>query len=1204
MRIKIILVILLIICFLPFNSKAGDPLIADPCHYTTEGSDFWFGLMQNRNTGAAHYTEVTVTSRLGANFKLTYGPSETPIGNYVVPANQSVTVRIDYNLLEANGSENIEKKGIHLVSDNPVNVYALNYRTRSSDVAVIYPTESLGKEYFAMCYSPRYTTSGNESNSEFLVVASEDNTIVKITPTRNTDKGRQANLTFSVTLNKGESYQVQAGNTDFYGKEDLTGSYVTANKPFAFFSGSKASTIPITGFIASSYDHLYEQIPPTSTWGKEFYVVPLKLRSKDTYRVLAAENNTTVRIEATGATITLARGEYYEFILNSNQACRIISNRKVLLAQYCRSQKADESTGEGDPFMIILSPVVQKISDVTFVAYESDLIKNIFYVNVIAETKDVSAMFLDGVNISSSFSTFPGGDFSYAQIRITKGPHRLLNTADKGGFLAFIYGFGDNGNTESYGYGVGFNLDIQLDLGGSFVTNDTLVVCQGTEVKLDADDYFEKYRWSTKDTTSYVMASKEGWYSVTATTGRGCQRSDSIYIRINDPKMNLGDDTSSCGPGKIVLTATSGFRSYEWQDGSTSQTIRADKTGDYIVTGIDEFDCKATDTIHVDVFQVPEVKIVGDTLYCGNFNTELQVEVAKADEASWNYTGAAVWKSSPAGLVFTNAGPKGVSVKANNPGYYTVSYKLTTKNGCTDSDSIKLGFFDIPESTFEVYDSESTDKCSSYERVVKYTGKSGTTAKFNWDFGGLVLLGHPSPNIYKVSVGANNSNRTISLVVEEHGCTSQVTTKTIGVKPTFKFWADQVHGCDALCVQFKSEVTIMDKVAYQWTFGDGSVSDQPNPLHCYLDTGKFDVSLLLTNVIDGCRNGSVEKEMIQIFPTPKPKISADPEMCYGDTAAFEYLNTKPNSNCKWFSKGNQILSRDNSKASYRLTKEISEVGFVVEEHGCSCDTLKVLVKRKPNFDFDVSENEICQPFPFTLRSLPEDPNLQFKWSIDSLLQVPGDSLEQLIFKDGYYTVTLEAFSALTGCSDILTKKNLIHIYPLPVPKFEQNYKVATLEHPDISFTNLSEGAVKYFWDFGDGATSEELSPAHKYAGIGEYLVILQAYSDFGCTDTISSKVKIIPFTFFVPNAFRPDSDIPENKIFLPIREGIDPDKYKFEIYNRVGSTVFETRNPEIGWEGTMTNNTKAEPGVYVWIVQYADVQGYEHLQKGTVMLVR
>ena len=221
------------------NVQADNPPAKDPCHYSTEGKDFWLGFMQNRKTGASHYTEITVTSRVGSEITVTYGPNEVLLGKYMVGANASVPIPIDYNLLESSGSETTENKGIHVVSTNPVNVYALNYRTQSSDVAVIYPTESLGSEYYAMCYSPRYT-SNNESNSEFMIVATEDNTIVKITPSRNTDQGKTANAIFSISLNKGQTYQVQSSNTDASGREDLTGSYVLANKPIAFFSGSKA----------------------------------------------------------------------------------------------------------------------------------------------------------------------------------------------------------------------------------------------------------------------------------------------------------------------------------------------------------------------------------------------------------------------------------------------------------------------------------------------------------------------------------------------------------------------------------------------------------------------------------------------------------------------------------------------------------------------------------------------------------------------------------------------------------------------------------------------------------------------------------------------------------------------------------------------------------------------------------------------------
>lgn len=1192
--IRVFFVILF--CHLSFTSNAQS---GDLCHYSTEGTDFWFGLMQNRSNYPDHYLEITVTSKLGADFTLTYGSPEIPIYNitYSVGSNSSKIVRIDYNLFEAVGSGTVENKGIHLVASNPVNVYALNYRTQSSDVAVIYPTKSLGVEYFAMCYSP-HPDGSRETNSEFLIVAAEDHTNVTITPSVLTDSGNQANISFNRILNKGQSYQVQSGNLD------LTGSSVSSDKPIAFFSGSKATSIPVTG---TSYDHLYEQIPPTSTWGREFYMVPLKSRTKDTYRVLAADDVTKVNIEGLNQSVTLNRGQEYDFELSSSQASRLTSNKRVLLAQFCRSQNADGNSGVGDPFMIILSPVTQKINDVTFVAYESALIKDIFYINIITQTSEVGTITLDGINIpsSSSFSLFPNGEYSYAQVSIKKGAHHLKNTSNKGGFLAFVYGFGSSGSTESYGYGVGFNLDIQLDLGGNGTT-DTLTICRGSTTELDAGSYFDEYLWSPNgEITSSITVSEEAWYSVTASTSFGCEKTDSLYLKVNDPKINLGNDTSSCGPGKIDLKATNGFESYLWQDGSTNQTFTVDTTGNYLVTGIDEFGCQASDTVHVDVFQVPEVKIAGKNHYCGNFTAELNVEVNNVNDALWNYPGAAEWTSTPDDLEFEDIKPDGVILKANQPGLYTVNYVLTTLNGCQDSDSFQVGFYEIPESTFDVYSPESTDKCSTYERRVKYTGKSGPAAKFNWDFGGLMVLDTIGPNHFKVSIGANNPSRTLKLIVEEHGCKSPETSVTIGVTPTFNFGADQVHGCDELCVQFYSVVTIMDnKVDYLWNFGDNSTSNLQNPIHCYADTGKFDVSLIVTNLIDGCINGSVEKQMIQIFPTPKAVISADSDICYGDTVSFEYLNAKDYSNCKWFTDGNTLLSEENTKATYLLKDEISEVGFLVEENDCSCDTLKVLVKRKPNFDFEVSESEICLPFPVTLKAIPKDQNLQYSWNVKSLQKTDGDSLVSIFTEPGFYSVTLEAFSSLTGCTDALTKEQFIHVYPLPIPGFDQNYLIATLEHPDISFSNQSVGAVRFLWDFGDGTTSTDENPEHKYGKVGEYDVVMEAFTDFECSDTISSKVKIIPFTSYAPNAFRPDSDIPENRIFLPIQEGIDPESYHFKVFSRLGSIVFETSNPEIGWTGEMPNGTKSEQGIYVWIVSYSDVQGFGHSQKGTVMLVR
>ncbi len=764
MKKLIPILVVFLFSFFPFCAEGKDP-----CHYSTEGTDFWFGFMQNRNEGPEHYIEITVTSRKDADFTLSYGPAETLIGKFTVTANTSTSVPIDYSILEAKGSETPEDKGIHLIATDSVSVYALNYRTRSSDVAVIYPTESLGKEYYAMCYTP-HPTSTVESNSEFLIVASEAKTLVKITPSVDTDKGEKALVPFSVILNKGQSYQVQSMNSSITGQGDLTGSYVLADKPIAFYSGVKSTAIPYAG---QSRDHLYEQIPPTTTWGREFYIVPLKLKVRDTYRVLAAENGTVVTIEGLHRSVTIDQGKFFEFDLTNMEACRLIASKKVLLSQYCRSQAIDGNNGVGDPFMIILSPISQKINDITFEAYESALIRDIFYVNIITLTSETSRIQLDGTSIQTFFSTYPDGKFSYAQIPIRPGTHHLQNPNKNGGFLAYVYGFGDNNNTESYGYGVGFNLDIQLEIGGSFMRNeDSLLICQGTSVQLVAGEYFQTYLWSTGETSSSIMVSKENWYSVTATTAAGCRKTDSLYVEVNKPEIFLGNDTSVCLPGELVIEAEKGFQSYRWQDGSKNPTYTVDSTGYYTVIATNQYSCLAIDTIHVQVIM--------------------------------------------------------------------------------------------------------------------------------------------------------------------------------------------------------------------------------------------------------------------------PKLS-----------------------------------------------------------------------------------------------------------------------------------------------------------------FQPDFPVVTIEHPEIKFNNLTNGAFTYNWDFGDGKTSLEMNPTHRYSEMGKYRVIMKAISEFNCSDTLGRYVEVIPFKFFIPNAFRPASDIPENRIFRPILNAVDPGKYQLVVYNRTGATTFETRNVDAGWDGT-----DSEPGVYVWIVKYHDIQGYEHSQKGTVMLVR
>ncbi|MCA1761058.1 MAG: IgGFc-binding protein, partial [Bacteroidales bacterium] len=367
-------------------------------------------------------------------------------------------------MAEATGSEEIQDKGIHLTSVKPVNVYALNWSQNSADVAVIYPVGSLGTEYFAMCYYPDIDlvdpATGNGRNSEFLIVAPEDGTLVEITPSRVTDKKSPKDSTFSVLLNKGQVYQVQSQNivgSHLEGQGDLTGSYISASKPVACYSGSLSTRIP-TGQCC--WDHLYEQIPPVHSWGLEYYLTPLKTREQDRYRIMAAQNNTTLFITGRSS-VTLQRGEFEEVVVYHNDPKRVLADKPVMVAQYSQSRDVDNdfTGGDGDPFMIILSPVNQSRNAATFVAYESpDLdiegYKGItkYFVNIVSPTSEIENIRLNDEPVETEFQTLPGNLYSFAQIQIDAGTNHIKNINEEAGFLAYVYGFG---GVESYGYGVG-----------------------------------------------------------------------------------------------------------------------------------------------------------------------------------------------------------------------------------------------------------------------------------------------------------------------------------------------------------------------------------------------------------------------------------------------------------------------------------------------------------------------------------------------------------------------------------------------------------------------------------------------------------------------------------------------------------------------------------------------------------------------------
>ena len=364
------------------------------------------------------------------------------------------------------------------------------------------------------------------------------------------------------------------------------------------------------------------------------------------------------------------------------------------------------------------------------------------------------------------------------------------------------------------------------------------------------------------------------------------------------------------------------------------------------------------------------------------------------------------------------------------------------------------------------------------------------------------------------------------------------------------------------------------------------------------------MSLLITNQLNGCKTGITIDEMVKIFPTPVAKIAVDSEFCNDKKVDVFYIQNIDSSFCSWdFAGTAHQIAGENDSITIFLDQSIATIRLQVEEYGCTSDWTTATAKRKPCFDFTSDATEGCQPLQVLVSAFSTDEQLEYQWLTDSLVTNGNEQLFTL--PDAMdYGFSLAAKSIITGCSDTLTKKEVVTVHPKPVAKFDVDFPVAIIEHATLRFTNLSLEVDIFDWDFGDGFTSTEKYPQHTFTAINKYPVELIVESEFGCIDTAIMEIEILPFNVYTPNAFRPGSDIFENREFMPVGVGVDPEKFQLQIFNRWGEMIFESNSPEHKWDGTIKNNKPAPMGNYIWKAEFADIQGFQHSVKGQIMLIR
>ncbi|MCS7085015.1 MAG: PKD domain-containing protein [Bacteroidia bacterium] len=125
----------------------------------------------------------------------------------------------------------------------------------------------------------------------------------------------------------------------------------------------------------------------------------------------------------------------------------------------------------------------------------------------------------------------------------------------------------------------------------------------------------------------------------------------------------------------------------------------------------------------------------------------------------------------------------------------------------------------------------------------------------------------------------------------------------------------------------------------------------------------------------------------------------------------------------------------------------------------------------------------------------------YVWDFDDGTPVVTDvSPVHTFLSPGVYRVRLTAFGGFSNDAD--TVSGVITVFPRPTADFNAVPTRVRSGNDSVRFNSNAKGAVKWFWDFGDGSTSQERDPVHFYPVKGKYTVTLTVENPAGCRDTV------------------------------------------------------------------------------------------------------
>ena len=270
------------------------------------------------------------------------------------------------------------------------------------------------------------------------------------------------------------------------------------------------------------------------------------------------------------------------------------------------------------------------------------------------------------------------------------------------------------------------------------------------------------------------------------------------------------------------------------------------------------------------------------------------------------------------------------------------------------------------------------------------------------------------------------------------------------------------------------------------------------------------------------------------------------------------------------------LSDAEINSQYVTTNEPGEFILLVENTSTGCtasDTVNVFVFPGINFDAEVTGIS-CFNLPGGRVNITNieggEPPYIFSWNgVGFTNVIPMSNVPS-----GTHTITVRDRMGCTGTQTVMVPLQ----GPIPTADIEEEYHYCVDADITLDLSVLDyDFPVTYSWSTGSNEPIEVIDTA------GTYTAIIQSACEalrYEFTVINDAEIPTLLKDIAIPNAFTPDGD-GANDEFKPIITSEFIEEYSLLIYNRWGQKVFESNDPDLGWNGEFKGR-QSPAEIYLW----------------------